>query len=330
MSTTTRDILVVGATGQQGSAVISALAERLNKSDGPGHPIRILALTRSKSSSKAQALAAKFTALELVEGDVRNPEPIFEEYPRIASIFLVTVPPDEIAQASPLINTATQPGRYVDHILFTSVDRGGESVSWTEPTPIPHFAAKLSIEQHLLTACKEANENEDGIVINDSGSSLNERKKKVRWTILRPTGFMDNYNPGFFGSLMMAMWRQGVPNDQKLQLISTADIGKAAAAALLNPDAWDGKAVGLAGDELSFTEATEIFRKAIGTEAPEANWLIARAALWFIQEARVTFKWYETGGFRVEESPLLMEEGVKLQSFETWLKENSKWKTSSE
>ena len=66
-----RAILVTGATGKQGGAVIKALLS--SESD-----FRILAVTRSMESGSAQKLAAD-PRVTLVQGNLDDTEAIFEE-----------------------------------------------------------------------------------------------------------------------------------------------------------------------------------------------------------------------------------------------------------
>ncbi|KAI1029300.1 hypothetical protein LB504_010734 [Fusarium proliferatum] len=298
----TRNILIVGATGQQGKAAIDALYKTLESS--PGHEdTRILALTRSIESPKAQALQAEYPRIALVKGDTQTPQPIFDQHPNISSVFVVTVPPNDEAQALPLIEAATSHPS-VDHIVFSSVDRGGDEISWSQPTEIPHFAAKHRIELRLRELCKEKNK---------------------RWTILRPTGFMDSYNPGFFGQIMASLWAVGMPKDRKMQLISTHDIGVFAAKALLNPDVWAGEALALAGDELSFFEIQEIFQEVVGEELPQTYKIVAYPILWMVEDASKSFAWFRDAGWKADIDSLRAQE-PGLQSFACWLKESSKWK----
>ncbi|RKU43472.1 hypothetical protein DL546_002258 [Coniochaeta pulveracea] len=299
-----RKLLIVGATGQQGRATIAALyAATSNSKD---HDLHIFALTRSISSPSALSLLQEYPKIALVQGDTRNPGPIFQDHPDIAAVFLVTVPRDEEAQAVPLIDAALASGRAVDHIVFSSVDRGGNDTSWDNPTPVPHFAAKHRIELHLRDACERAD-------------------RRMRWTILRPTGFMDNYQPGTFGSMMAALWRSGLPADRKTQLVNTHDIGVFAARALLDPEQYAGRAVGLAGDDLTFGEGREIFKRVLGKEMPVAWGIVAKGVLWFVEEARASFEWFDRVGYGVD-IPALRQEEPRLQTFEMWLRESSRWK----
>ncbi|KAH7137526.1 hypothetical protein B0J13DRAFT_559765 [Dactylonectria estremocensis] len=303
MNNMTRDILIVGATGQQGKATINALYKTL-KNSSQLHETRILALTRSISSPKSQALKSEHPNVVLVQGDTQTPQLIFKEHPSISSVFVVTVPPNDEAQAIPLIEAAAATESQVDHIVFTSVDRGGNVASWSQPTEVPHFAAKHRIELRLRRLCE---------------------KSGKRWTILRPTGFMDSYNPGFFGQMMASLWSAGMPKDRKMQLISTHDIGMFAAKALLDPDTWAGKATALAGDELSFLELQEIFRTTVGEELPQTYKAVAYPVLWMVTDASRSFAWFRTAGWDAD-TAALREQEPRLQSFGQWLRESSRWK----
>jgi uncharacterized protein YbjT (DUF2867 family) len=147
MATSTRTILVVGATGQQGGAVLSELSYLASASPESLTNLKILALTRKASSPKAQSLVSRYGKtlnLEVVEGDTRNPEPLFAAHKDIDAIFSYTTPPAEEAQALDLITAAAAHG--VEHFVFSSVDRGGDEKSWENPTDVPHFVSKHNSE----------------------------------------------------------------------------------------------------------------------------------------------------------------------------------------
>ncbi|RYP47995.1 hypothetical protein DL768_006042 [Monosporascus sp. mg162] len=273
------EILIVGATGQKGSATIKALAEAAQQQSAPGP--RILALTRSASSEKA-------------------------------SVFLVTAPPGDEAQAIPLIDAAVEHG--VRHIVFSSVDRGGDARSWGNPTSIPHFAAKHRVELHLrdATAC----------AVSAPGGAA-----ATSWTILRPAGFMDNYAPGAFGKMMAGLWAT-MPPDRAMQLVSVRDIGRFAARVLLDPGAWAGRAVGLAGDELTFAEAEDIFRQIVGRDMPRLWTPLCRGLRWLVDDAGKSMNCFERVGFGVDIEALRRED-EQVQDFESWLRTSSGWVAGS-
>ena len=95
---TPRKLLIVGATGRQGSSVIDAI---LSKPLDP--PFQILALTRDLESPKAQALAAKHAGnpnITIIQGESSCPDPIFEAHGSIYGIFCYTIPSKVICEES--------------------------------------------------------------------------------------------------------------------------------------------------------------------------------------------------------------------------------------
>lgn len=71
-----RSILVTGATGKQGGAVVDALLASPRHSD-----FTIYALTRSVDSMSAKSLAVKSENIKLVHGDLNHVDLIFEAAP---------------------------------------------------------------------------------------------------------------------------------------------------------------------------------------------------------------------------------------------------------
>lgn len=66
-----RSILVVGATGNQGGAVINNLLQL--EAD-----FTILAVTRNTASPSAQKLTQKSSKIKVVQGDLNHPASLFE------------------------------------------------------------------------------------------------------------------------------------------------------------------------------------------------------------------------------------------------------------
>ena len=77
-----RHILVVGATGKQGRALIEALRPT---SDSDDIPFRVLALTRSASSPSAQRLVQE-RHVQVVEGDLDSAESLRKVYENANSL----------------------------------------------------------------------------------------------------------------------------------------------------------------------------------------------------------------------------------------------------
>jgi len=302
-----RKILIVGATGQQGSATIEELLALPTSSE-----IHIVGLTRTPNSPKAKALAAAHLGrISFVQGDLNNAPAVFG-HPTLppgslASLYLLTLPgrAPEDAVGKAWIDAALAHG--VEQIVLSTVDRGGDPRSWdAPPTSVPHFAQKHAVEMHL------------------AASSARHR------TVLRPVALLDNMNAGVFCGLFTAMWATvGTARARPLQFVSARDVGRFAARALADPEGWDRRALAIAGDEMAPEEARAVFRRVVGRELPRAWWVFGRIVFWLVPGMREMFAWFGTDGFRVDIKELRRME-PRLQDFETWLKEESRWESKSE
>lgn len=160
-----KNILVTGATGKQGGAVIEALAN---------HPdFTLLAQTRNASGSGAQKLQSQAKNIKVVQGDQEDVPGLFKNALEVAKgsiwgVYSVQISQGkgvthdgEIKQGTGMIDEAVKAG--VKHFVYGSVERGGDEASWNNETPIPHFQTKYHIERHLR-----------------------EKAGQMGWTILRP------------------------------------------------------------------------------------------------------------------------------------------------
>lgn len=165
-------ILVTGATGNQGGAVINAILAEKDQN------FTILAVTRDASSNSSQKLAKKSQSIKLVQGNLDDvpaifkaakevvKEPIWGVYSVQISMGKGVTYEGEIAQGKAMVDESVKNG--VEHFVYSSVDRGGDEKSWEVETPIPHFQTKYHIERYLK-----------------------EKAGQMGWTILRPVAFMD-------------------------------------------------------------------------------------------------------------------------------------------
>lgn len=276
-----RRILVTGATGKQGGAVVKALL-----ANPPPYKHEILALTRKVKSPSAQKLASN-PKVKIIEGDLDNVPAIFEAAGgkgAVWGVFSLQLPSmkklkegvvdREVAQGCSLFDAALANG--VKHFVYSGVDRGGEK-SFDNHTPIPHFITKCDVELHIRDKA--------------------QGQEDLTWTILRPVAFMDNLQPNFIGRVFAAMWAQMEP--KKLQLVAVRDIGIMAAQAFSHPDSDDykNKAIGLVGDELSQREASAIFYQVRGHSMIQSYWFLASLIKWLVADLGIMFKWFEDEGY---------------------------------
>ena len=231
MSNFSPTILVTGATGRQGGALINALLTR-------GGSWRIVAITRDPASSPARALAARGITLYKADANSRaSLDAALAAHAPVHAFFAVTNPfaarwtggaaprgdtSMETLQGVNMVDACKAAG--VAHFVFTSVASAGDCV--VDGGPVETFDAKWKVEQHLAA----------------SG---------LPHTILAPVGFFENMQSSFAGL------KQGVvpgllkPVSTRMQMISCKDIGIFAAIALENREAWLGKRFEIAGDDTS-------------------------------------------------------------------------------
>jgi len=303
-----KKILVTGATGKQGGAVVKALL-----ANPPPFEYEILALTRNTASPAAQALASN-KKVSLISGNLDDVPLVFQQAGGIGSIwgvFSVQVPAmaqkkgasgenKEVEQGTALIDASITYG--VTHFVYTSVDRRGDE-SDKNPTNVSHFITKHKIEAHL----REKAEGKD-----------------MTYTILRPVAFMENMTPNLPGRGFAAMWAQ--MGGKKLQLVSVKDIGIFAAQAFATPetDEYKNAAISLAGDDLTQAEGNDVFWKAMGRPMPISYGFVATLLKKMIPELGIMFRWFVDVGYGSDVAKCKMLNS-RMLDLEAWLKEESKF-----
>ncbi|KAM0193366.1 hypothetical protein ACHAPI_007678 [Fusarium lateritium] len=302
-----RAILITGATGKQGSAVINALLAK-DSSD-----FVLLAVTRNKDSPSAKNLAAKSSNIKLIEGHLDSVPALFKAAKQAAG----TVPlwgvysvqlsmgkgvtlEGEVRQGKGLVDESIKAG--VKHFVYSSVDRGGDEKSWNDATVVPHFKTKHEIEHYLRN------------------STANGRSD-MNWTILRPTAFMENLEPGFATKVFLTMIRDTLKN-KPLQWTATEDIGFFAAEAFLNPQAWGKQAISLAGDELTFAQLSEAFEHATGGPAGTTFGLLGKALKHGVAELGIMVNWFKDEGYGADLNKV-RELNPGAKTMEQWVKKSA-------
>jgi hypothetical protein len=142
---------------------------------------------------------------------------------------------------------------------------------------------------------------------------------KMSYTILRPTFFMDNLMPGFFGKMVATAWRDWTGPKTPLQLVDTVDIGQWAADAFYQPEdaKFKNKAITLAGDEMSFEEADKLWREKTGGGIPTTFSFLASLMLYLISDLRLMFLWFKYNGYRADIKAL--NGNRKMVTMEEWI-----------
>ncbi|KAI0880749.1 NAD(P)-binding protein [Annulohypoxylon maeteangense] len=306
-------LLITGATGHQGGAVIQALLTHAPNA------FTILAVTRDANSPSAQRLAQKSPSIKLVQGNLddvgalfrsarkTHPEPVWGVYSVQISIGTGVTLAGEIAQGKALIDESVKEG--VRHFVYGSVERGGDEKSWDNPTPIPHFQSKYHIERHLRDVTGPGNEGEG-----------------MGWTVLRPVAFMGNLTPGFPTKVFMAALRNHL-GDKPLQWVAPSDIGVFAMKAFTEPETWNRRAVGLAGDELSWQAMNEAFANATGEPVPVTYWFFGSVLTYLAKELALMIGWFASDGYKADVAAR-RKEHPEMLTMEKWLVKESQFDTT--
>jgi hypothetical protein len=134
---------------------------------------------------------------------------------------------------------------------------------------------------------------------------------------------MDMLTTDIHGKGFGRLWA-GLEN-KPLQLVATHDIGHFGALALLRPNEYNGKAISLAGDELTFEQAAKIFKAATRVEMPLAPCIVGKGLKWAVGDLGPMFQWLETDGFGADIESL-RKQYPDLQDFKHWLKDSSGWR----
>lgn len=125
------------------------------------------------------------------------------------------------------------------------------------------------------------------------------------------------------GKAFATMWKVGV-KEKPLQFIALSDIGHFGAQAFIHPDEYKGQGIGLAGDNVSFAEASKIFKEKTGQKMPTTFSFLAYAMLWAIGDLGAMVKWFYTDGYGVDIEGL-RKRHPGLLSFGDWLEKKSKF-----
>jgi uncharacterized protein YbjT (DUF2867 family) len=286
MSVTTtsnsKTILVTGATGNQGGAVVRRLLDN-------GYPVR--AFVRDSDQPAAKEIEA--LGAELVAGDFDDRRSLDVAVQGVYGVF--SAQPGDIRDPEPdvnvrrghdIVDAAAAAG--VAHLVYSSagaVNRG---------SAVQHFESMAEVEAH----------------IDASG---------VPATVLRPVFFMENWsylmpqadNGERVGSLALDA-------DTPLQMIAVADIGRIAADAFDHHDEFVGTKLEIAGDELTVRQIAETFTAVDGVPARFTRKPIDELRNEAEQLANF-FDWLNKTGYQADINSL-RRRWPDLVTLETWLR----------
>lgn len=255
-------VLVTGATGNQGGAVIDHLLASETDFDVSG-------LTRDVSSDPASALESR--GVDMVEGDLDDPDSIRPHVAAADAVFAVTNfwtqgYDTQVQQGKNLADVAAEEG--VEQFVFSGVG------SHHEDTGVPHFDSAWEIEQYA--------------------DSLG-----IPMTVLQPVFFFQNLE-AFVEDITEGTIALPLAEGVALQMVDVDDVGHAAAVAFERPDDFVGERVALAGDELTLEETAEILSDVTGVAVEPVHVPIEDAYESFGEEFTVMCEWFNEVGYSAD------------------------------
>jgi uncharacterized protein YbjT (DUF2867 family) len=282
-----KTLLVTGATGRQGGAVIRHLLPK-------GWKLR--ALTRNPGGQAARDL--ELQGIAVVQGDLDDAASLERAVRGVHGVYSVqdfwTIGARREVQQGKSLADAAKKAR-VEHFVYSSAG-GAERNSG-----IDHFETKWEIEKHIRSIGLPA-------------------------TVLRPVAFMENYyidqvEIGILKGKLMDPIRR----DKPYQTIATDDIGAFVALAFDRPDQLLGKALEIAGSELTNLQAAEVFSRVLGKPVKFQKLPLLMVRLVLGKEFYQMFDWFNKAGFKADIADLRRRfPEVHLQTLEEWLR-NEGW-----
>lgn len=284
MKTANQDktIVVTGATGRQGGAVVRHLIQN-------NFPVR--ALTRTPGSIPAQQLTAMGATLVKADmADLNSLQSAFKDCYGVFSVqnYFEYGGEKEVQYGKNMIDAAKK--TKVSHFIYSSVCNAGDS------TKVPHFETKYAIEQCLKEAALPA-------------------------TIVRPVKFMENYYiPQVFKGILSGKLFDSIMAGKKHQLLAVDDVGALVTEAFQDPGKYLGQTIELASEELTNEEIAVTITEVLGKPVKFKRLPLLVAKMVMDKEMYLMFKWFNDKGFTADTASLKTNyPGLQLTSFKNWL-----------
>jgi len=276
-------VLVTGATGNQGGAVVDHLRDA-------GTDFDVRGLTRDADGERARELAGR--GVTMVEGDLDEPESFRSHVADADRVFTVTNfwtqgYENQVQQGKNLAAVASEEG--VEQFVFSGV--GGHE----RDAGVPHFDSAWEIDQHA-------------------------RELDLPLTVLQPVFFFQNFEA--FAEDIVEDGTLALPLEEgvSLQMIDVDDLGHAAAVALADPETFVGERYELAGDERTLSEAAEAFSTVTDVDVDAYHVPIEDAYDEFGEEFTVMCEWFNEEGYDADIDALEETFGFEFTDLEGYLR----------
>lgn len=275
-----KSILVTGITGQQGGAVARELLAR-------GYNVK--GMTRKPDSDKANAF--RKLGAEIVQGDLDDAASLKRALEGNWGVFAVQntweagVEKEE-EQGKRIAKIAKEAG--VQHYVYSSVG------SAHRKTGIPHFDNKWRVEETMR------------------GLGF------PSYTVIRAAFFMENLvSPWFKPAIVQGQLMVALKPDTVLQMIAVKDVGKYGLAAFEKHAELNGKAIDIAGDELTMPKTARIISEASGKKVSFVKIPIEEVRK-SSEDFALMLEWFDRVGYNADIAGNAKKFAIKPTTFKDW------------
>ena len=273
-------VLVTGVTGKQGGAVAKELIAK---------GVHVRGMTRHPESEAARAM--KDLGVEIVAGDFDDEASLKQALAgawgafSVQNTWEVGVEREE-EQGKRFAKLAREAG--IQHLVYSSV------ASAHRKTDIPHFENKWRIEQTIRDLAFPTH------------------------VILRPVFFMENFTtPSFLPAIQQGQLALGMSPTTVLQMIAVQDIGKYGAWAFDKHRELNGRALDIAGDQLTMPEAAKLISAGAGHPVEFSRVPIEQVRA-FSADMAMMLEWFGHTGYDADIAAMSRESGIRPTTFKDW------------
>ncbi|KAK4183979.1 hypothetical protein QBC35DRAFT_506914 [Podospora australis] len=318
MASERRTVLVVGATGKQGTAFIRQLLLSSATAE-PTSGWHILALTRNLNGDAAKSLLTEgknhkgSDRISLVQGNLDKPNTIRQIFSShtIWGVFVVLAYPGLNALVTD--HREREQGKILADL---ALEFGVKLFMYSSSIPTGPG------EEDGLDISRKHKRDVEVYLEKDLGA------KGLPWIIIRPGFFYENLE-GPFGAMGVTMFRDGLKKETTIAFISSDDIGKVAARLFEKPELYLRRYLCLTSGERTMTEIMEDHKRATGTEMPAIpaalGWLLLRinkGAQKVVKEQETNHAYRASGTLGTFDEEVALTRSVcELQSYEAWKRE---------
>lgn len=289
---------MVGATGNQGSAVVTQLLRAEAAFD-------CIALTRDDTTDRAHAIAEMGDGVEVVEGHLDEPDTLSDPAARADAVFAVinfwTLGYDRQVRYGQHLAEVLGETDGIEHVVYSGV------ANQDRDTGIPHFESSQEITEAF-------------------------RAEDLPLTTLKPVFFMENWEV-LLEDIAAGTLAFPLPEDQPHQQTNYFDVARATRVAFENPHEFIGTEHNLVSDVGTLAEITATINEVGGFGAEPYYVPIEDAYEEFGEEFGTMTEWWQENdserSFFGDPSETEETFGFEPQSFEAYLRANG-WEGGKE